>query len=180
MFELVEVPNFSLNWQICIHGRYLLYYTFPHGGQQTQLYFNVSSPSKSQRQKGINSWSMISSFSPKFIFATNLHLTRSYFCVDTLILNVSSAKFKCKRFLSQTFWSVPLFQTFPDNLSNCCRYQHHINIRNVFRIRWSIYDRTFLRKKKKQLLAITAFTKTFFTNVWLGSKYVSVSSYIFF
>ena len=29
----------------CVHGRYLLYQTFLHGGRQTQWYFNVSSPS---------------------------------------------------------------------------------------------------------------------------------------
>ena len=28
----------------CVHGRYLLYQTFPHGGRETQRYFNVSSP----------------------------------------------------------------------------------------------------------------------------------------
>ena len=31
---------------LCVHGRYLLYYTFPHGGRQTQQYFNVSCPSR--------------------------------------------------------------------------------------------------------------------------------------
>ena len=29
----------------CVHGRYLLYQTFPNRGRQTQLYFNVSLPS---------------------------------------------------------------------------------------------------------------------------------------
>ena len=28
----------------CVHGRYLLYKTFPHRGRQTKRYFNVSSP----------------------------------------------------------------------------------------------------------------------------------------
>ena len=67
ILELVWIPNFSLNnldffWPnlptkgisgrtrknctcACAHGRYLLYWTFPHGGRQSQRYFNVSSPS---------------------------------------------------------------------------------------------------------------------------------------
>ena len=65
IFRLVLVRNSSLNWQFwnfcpkrvfsvenkknrtcaCVHGRYLLYLTFPHGDRQTQRYFNVSFPS---------------------------------------------------------------------------------------------------------------------------------------
>ena len=35
----------------CVHGRYLLYETFPHGGRQTQRYFNVSFPSSRREKK---------------------------------------------------------------------------------------------------------------------------------
>ena len=68
ILKLVKVPNFSLNWQFyifgpnlpqkgvyglkqkspifaCVHGRYLLYLTFPYRGQHTQRYSNVSFPS---------------------------------------------------------------------------------------------------------------------------------------
>ena len=35
----------------CVHGRYLLYESFPRGGRQTQQYFNVSSPSSRREKK---------------------------------------------------------------------------------------------------------------------------------
>ena len=64
--EILWLPNVSLIWQFgffgpnlprksishlklrnctfaCVQGCYLLYQTLPHGGQQTQRYFNVSS-----------------------------------------------------------------------------------------------------------------------------------------
>ena len=62
-----------------IHGRYLLYLTFPHGGRQTQRYFNVTSPS-SRRGNNITIFSQFKKL-PK----TNYFISVA-FCTHLLII----------------------------------------------------------------------------------------------
>ena len=61
IFEFVAVSNFPVKGIpdlkqknrifACVHGRYLLYWIFPHGVEKTQRYFNVFSPSSRRNNK---------------------------------------------------------------------------------------------------------------------------------
>ena len=74
----------------CAHGRYLLYQTFPHGGRQTQRYFNVFSPSSRRHSKKYGTKSMILNLkNSDNLFNYNRFKIELLMMIDELMIPVS-------------------------------------------------------------------------------------------
>ena len=78
----------------CVHGCYLLYQTFSHGGRQTQQYFNVSSPSN-RRDKNNDNWTFLIFFVFTIVFPLELE-SRLYYLFITITTDTSPVQIGCR------------------------------------------------------------------------------------